>query len=297
MISQFKRIGIVNYLSDDSTLMTIQSLLDLLQRLNVEIVMETEALSHLGGLNNNELLQTNSMPRAELSSQCDLLIVIGGDGSMLHTARDTINAQVPILGINRGRLGFLTDILPEELEEQVEEVLKGGYTNNERFLIEAEILRDYQVIGRQLALNDVVIQSTHSRMIDLTLFIDGVFAYDVRADGLIIATPTGSTAYALSGGGSIIHPKLNAIEVVPINSNNLSNRPMVIDGDLSMCINVPHINRVHIQLVADGQIQIPLEYGDSILIKKYAKSVNFLQLKDHNFFQACRTKLNWNNNS
>ena len=178
---------------------------------HLHVILEETIAEMLPGHN----LQTSS--RKLLGEVCDLVIVVGGDGSMLGAARALAQHGVPVLGINRGSLGFLTDILPEQLESQISEVLAGQYTVEQRFLLEIEVRREGVPIGQGDALNDVVLHPGKStRMIEFELFIDGQFVYSLKADGLIIATPTGSTAYALSAGGPIMHPRLDAIVIVPM---------------------------------------------------------------------------------
>ena len=225
-MEQFRNIGIIGRMGSVRVLETIRRLKRYLIGRHLHVILEETIAEMLPGHN----LQTSS--RKLLGEVCDLVIVVGGDGSMLGAARALAQHGVPVLGINRGSLGFLTDILPEQLESQISEVLAGQYTVEQRFLLEIEVRREGVPIGQGDALNDVVLHPGKStRMIEFELFIDGQFVYSLKADGLIIATPTGSTAYALSAGGPIMHPRLDAIVIVPMYPHTLSSRPIVVDAD------------------------------------------------------------------
>ena len=176
-------------------------------------------------------------PREHIGRDSDLVIVVGGDGSLLGAARSLAAQEVPVLGVNRGRLGFLTDISPQQLESQLEGVLAGRYVLESRFLLDVLVMRGEEVLARGDALNDVVLNSgVSARMIEFDLYIEEQFVYTQRSDGLIISTPTGSTAYSLSGGGPIMHPGLDALVLVPMFPHTLGSRPLVIHGNSSVRI-------------------------------------------------------------
>lgn len=232
--------------------------------------------------------------RAEIGEQCDLIIVVGGDGSLLGAARTLSRFDTPVLGINRGRLGFLTDVLPEEIESKVGAVLAGDYTLEKRFLLDAEVLRGEQVIGKADALNDVVVNSgTSAQMIEFDLYIEGQFVYHQRSDGLIVSTPTGSTAYSLSGGGPIMHPRLDAIVLVPMFPHQLSSRPIVVDGNSELKLVISDRNQIHPLVTCDGQQQLQSEPGDVILIRKKPHQLTLIHPPGHSFYASCRDKLGW----
>ena len=236
----------------------------------------------------------NTCEREQLGEKADVAIVVGGDGSMLSAARDLVQSNIPLLGINRGRLGFLNDIGPGEIEERVGEVLSGDYIVSERFLLEMSVTRENQSIGSGAALNDVVFHPGKSvRMMEFELYIDGQFVYSQRSDGLIVATPTGSTAYALSGGGPIMHPNLNAVVLVPMNPHTLSSRPIVVGGDSTITILVGKRNKLHPHVTCDGQNHISTRPGDVIEISKLKQPIRLIHLPDHNFYATCRSKLGW----
>ncbi len=297
-MSVFKRIGIIIYRADKDTYSTFQRLFTLLYQENVCVVLSerTQSLC-LEDMDTAKLLSQYQVPsttETSIGDECELIIVIGGDGSMLHIARETLTQGLPILGINRGRLGFLNDISPDDIEIQIKQILDGNYITSKRFLLEAIIERDNQVVEQFQALNDVVVQSERSRIIDLSLSIDNNFVYKIRADGLIFATPTGSTAYALACGGTIVHPSLSTIQIVPINSHSLDNRPIVVDSSVQLDVAVTEHNHAKVQAVGDGQVHVPVEVGDKLKIKRHTRQTTFLHLKNHNFYESCRTKLNWN---
>jgi NAD+ kinase len=243
------------------------------------------------------LLPDNKLPvstHSKLGEAADMVIVLGGDGSLLGAARMLARHNTPVLGINRGRLGFLTDIMPDEIEQKVGAVLKGEYTIEKRFLLNAVVMRQGEVIGRAEALNDVVVNSGASaKMIDFDLYVDDEFVYRQRSDGLIISTPTGSTAYSLSGGGPIMHPKLDAIVLVPMFPHTLSSRPIVIDGnsEIKMVINAG--NDIHPPVTCDGQVHITAMPGDTIYISKKRHKLKLIHPLDHSFYASCRDKLGW----
>uniref|UniRef100_UPI0025877027 NAD(+) kinase n=1 Tax=uncultured Pseudomonas sp. TaxID=114707 RepID=UPI0025877027 len=200
----------------------------------------------------------------------------------------------PVLGINRGKLGFLTDIRPDELETKVAEVLDGQYLMETRFLLDAFVERGGEMIGQGDALNDVVLHPGKStRMIEFELYIDGQFVCSQRADGLIVATPTGSTAYSLSAGGPIMHPKLDAIVVVPMYPHTLSSRPIVVSGDSTLSILVSPNMTIYPQVSCDGQNHFTCAPGDTVTIQKKPHKLRLIHPLDHNYYEICRTKLGW----
>ena len=226
-------------------------------------------------------------------STCDLLIVVGGDGSILGVARQFAATQTPVIGVNRGGLGFLADISPNEIEEGLLAVLAGNYREEEHFLLSMSLERAGKHIANSPALNDIVVNSgSLSRMMNLSLHIDDEFVYELRADGLIVSTPTGSTAYALSAGGPIMHPDLDAIVIVPMFPHTLTSRPIVVRGNAQIKITVGDLS-VPAQASADSQVNVNLQSGDTVRIQKYAHSLNLIHPLTHSFYEACRSKLDW----
>lgn len=232
--------------------------------------------------------------RRTIGRQCDLALVMGGDGTMLNAARSLVDFQVPILGINLGRLGFLADVSPHEIPESLEEVLLGRFREEERSLLHAQVMRGPHAITQSDALNDIVVHKRDvARMIEVDAFLDGQFLNAYRADGLIISTPTGSTAYALSGGGPIIHPALEAVVLVPICPHTLTHRPIVIGADNEIEVVVGEGNTTHVQVTCDGQVSLAIKPGDRILIRKKRRKLRLIHPVDHDYFQILRAKLRW----
>lgn len=284
----FRSIGLIGRPGSPHVVETLHTIIATLQQRNLHILLDQEIA---------DLMPQDSFQRATrkmLGETCDLVIVVGGDGCLLGAARDLARYKVPLLGVNRGRLGFLTDILPSEVEQRISEVLAGEYSTDYRFLLEAQIKRDGQLIGESSALNDVVFHSGNSvKMLEFELYIDGDFVYRQRSDGLIVSTPTGSTAYALSGGGPIMHPRLDAIVMVPMFPHTLSSRPIVIDGNSEIKISVPLSNEFRPLLNCDGQGGVVVNPGDLIYIRKRAHPLKLLHPRSHSFYEACRSKLGW----
>ena len=219
----------------------------------------------------------------------DLIIVFGGDGTLLGAARKFINNDIPILGINMGTVGFLTDVNIENFESVIGDIFKGDYVLEERSLVEAKFA-DQEVFG----LNEVLIHSgSYAQLMRYRLLIDGKTVYEQRSDGLIVATPTGSTAYALSAGGSIIHPELNIWNIIPMMSQSLSSRPLIVSNKKSMEIQLIEGPLDHAMICVDGQKDIPIKYNNSISISKKNSSLKIIHPSNNDFYEACREKLGW----
>lgn len=234
------------------------------------------------------------LDRHALAHACDLVIVVGGDGSILGMARELAASEVPVLGINRGSLGFLADISPDELESRVAAVLKGEFRIDQRFLLAADVLRQGETIAHGTALNDVVIHSgAMSKMIDLRMWIDGEFVYSQRSDGLIVCTPTGSTAYALSAGGPIMHPTLDAICIVPMFPHTLTSRPLVVRGDSELIVELMGARGIQPRVSCDSQVEWQVDGGDQVRIRKAEGALHLLHPLEHSFYESCRSKLDW----
>lgn len=266
---------------------TLIALKNYLKTHQIDVVFEQETAATMSSQNKP------AIPANQLNKHCELIIAVGGDGSLLKTAHVAVSQHLPVLGINRGRLGFLTDIRPEEFSK-VGNVLDGEYIEEKRFLLTADLLHHNQSIAKQDALNDVVLlPGAAAQMIEFSVYIDNQFVYTQRADGLIIATPTGSTAYALSGGGPILHPQLNAIVLVPMFPHTLSNRPIVISANSSIEIIINEENDVEPAVSCDGQERIIIAPGDKIKINKKSEELQLIHPKDYNYFETLRAKLGW----
>lgn len=288
MPKKFSKIGLIGRGQHESSVETLQSLLQLLQARQLEVTLEPRLAKLLNG---QSIAQAT---RDEIGEHCDLVIVVGGDGSMLSAARTLAKYDTPVLGVNRGRLGFLTDVSPDEIEIKVAEVLDGNYERESRFLLDVVVMRDGKPVGRADALNDVVVNSgTSAQMIEFNLYVNDIFVYRQRADGLIVSTPTGSTAYSLSGGGPIMHPTLNAIVLVPMFPHTLTSRPIVVDGDSQIRIEIAARNSIHPPVTCDGQVNMTARPGDSVHVYKTPHQLILIHPVGHSFYASCRDKLGW----
>lgn len=264
-----------------------KDLLDLAQYLtakHIEVWVEENTARH------SALSQYKTLPIEEIGNTADLAIVMGGDGTMLTVARSLVEADVPLVGVNRGRFGFLTDLRAEDMLTQIDRIIDGNYIREPRMLLSSQVVRDGELVHKSYALNDVVIKSG-LRLIELEVEIDGKFVYKQRSDGLILSTPTGTTAYALSAGGPILHPNLEAISLVPICPHTLSNRPIAVNS--SSRIEVTLVQFSEAQLSIDGQSHEILEIGDKIIVQRSERNIHLLHPSDYCYFDMLRNKLNW----
>jgi NAD+ kinase len=287
MHKSFHTIGILGKPSDPSIAATLSVLYDYLKA-HYAVIIASNSASAIADPT------VISCAPEELGQRCDLVIAVGGDGTFLSAARVTANYEIPVIGINLGRLGFLVDISPGELPNKLHRMLLGHYAEEKRSILHAKVIRDGQVIHEEKAVNEVAIHRwVTPSMIEIVTKIDNVLLNSQRSDGLIVSTPTGSTAYALSAGGPILHPKLNALVLVPLNPHTLSNRPIVIDDSAEIEISFCQTKQIN-ALVTCDHIEIPdVLISDTILIKKYPKPVRILHPEGHDFFQILRSKLNW----
>ncbi|WP_404465875.1 NAD(+) kinase [Vreelandella aquamarina] len=284
----FKTIGLIGRLGSDKVVDSLQRLVRYLTEQDYKVLIEDRTAT---------ALPQHGLPEASrrmLGELCDLVIVVGGDGSLLGAARTLCRSGTLILGVNRGRLGFLTDISPDELETRVGEVLAGEFEVEERFLLDAVLYRNGVAVGSGDALNEVVVHPGKAvRMIEFELFIDGQFVYSQRSDGLIVATPTGSTAYALSGGGPIMHPKLDVVTLVPMFPHTLSSRPIVIDAASEIRIHIGETNQTYPHISCDGQTRAVAKPDDVLVITRKPERVQLVHPIGHNFYDVLRSKLGW----
>lgn len=233
-------------------------------------------------------------PAAELATDADLIVAIGGDGTMLYAAQLAIGRNIPLLGINRGRLGFLTDVLPGEMIESFDAVLQGRYETDVRQLLEARLTAADGSTATHIALNDVVVQRHESgRMVELETWVGGRFVNTHGGDGIVIASSTGSTAYALSCGGPIIHPSLGAIVIAPISSHTLSDRPIVIGHDSKIEVRLVLRSATRAQVTCDGMLLGDLDAVSRLIIEPAAGNVTLLHPPGHDYFRLLRSKLHW----
>jgi NAD+ kinase len=290
MSRQFNKIGIIGKHGDPNRGGTLSDLLAYFGKHEAEILLDKKSLGSV--IENSE--NYSFVDRQTMGESCDLIIVVGGDGTLLNAARDLVDYQVSLLGINLGRLGFLADVTPSELEETLDQICSGNYKEDRRSLLQARVIRDDEEINKNTAFNDVVLHTRNvARMIEYETYINGQFVNVTRSDGLIVSTPTGSTAYALSGGGPILHPDLNALVLVPICPHTMSHRPIVVDADNKIEIVVSETNQAHAQCTCDGQIDIALENRDRLIIEKKEHPIRLIHPESYNYFKLLRAKLHW----
>jgi len=229
---------------------------------------------------------------AEGETAADLAVVVGGDGSMLAAARELVHHGVPLVGVNLGRVGFMTDIGQDDMQTGIGAILDGNYTMEERTLLDAEIRRGTGTVLRTIALNEAVVgKGGQGRLIEFELWLDGEFVYTLRADGMIVCTPTGSTAYALSAQGPILHPAVPALALVPLNPHTLSARPVSV-GDRS-AIEIRLVRALDAQAYFDGVAHAELAEGDRLMLKRSADVLRFVHPPGYRYFATLREKLRW----
>ncbi|RLK50765.1 NAD+ kinase [Alkalispirillum mobile] len=284
----FPVVAITGKPDDPSIAETVQGLVDLLRSHQREVILDEQSTGQLG------LQGLATMERQALGRAADLVISVGGDGTLLSTARSLIKHDIAILGVNRGRLGFLVDVSPARLAPELEAVLAGHYVRDDRTLLLAESINTDGVHSQAMALNDVVLHRWNtSRMIDFRTYVNGELLNDHRSDGLIISTPTGSTAYAMASGGPITHPGVDAMVLVPVCPHTLSNRPLVIPGNSVVEIELNEGNTRHIRVSCDSQDDLALTDNGRIRIRKFPQQAHLIHPASHGYFEILRAKLRW----
>jgi NAD+ kinase len=287
-MSAFKSIAIIGKYLNLSALQQMQTdLADLARHLsakNIDVWLEENTA--LGA----ELTGFKTCSLEKIGEKVDLAIVMGGDGTMLSAARTLMQSDIPLVGINRGRFGFLTDLRAEEMLISINEILAGAYQTETRMLLTASVIRAGKQVHQGVAFNDIVVKSG-LRLIELEVEIDGKFMHKQRGDGLILSTPTGTTAYSLSAGGPILHPNLDAIALVPINPHTLSNRPIVLSSTSKIEVSLVQVDDA--QISYDGQFQLALEMGDKVQVQRAGKDITLLHPSEYCYFEMLRNKLNW----
>jgi NAD+ kinase len=287
----FRSIGLVGRQGNSCVADSLLVLVRFLRGRHYDVVLAADIAESLPAAITDGV---RACPRDALGDVCDLVIVVGGDGSMLGAARALSGQDVAVLGINRGSLGFLTDIAPDEIETRVTDVLEGRYVSEERFLLDAVVLREGSVLARSSALNEVVLHRGSSlRMIEFELYLDNHFVYSQHSDGLVVSTPTGSTAYALSGGGPILHPALDAIALVPVFPHTLTSRPVVVSSKTGIRILLKEFSGGQPVLTCDGQVHVTLQIGDVIEVARQPGCLRLIHPVGYNYYDTCRAKLGW----
>ena len=287
MDKAFKTIALIGKYKSPEIAGPLLELAAYLEARGVQVMIDRLTASHIGEC------RYPVLPLEELGAKVDLAVVLGGDGTMLNIARTFAPFSASLVGVNQGRLGFLTDISLDTMVETIGRILDGEYVTEDRMLLEADVYSDTEAVFNVLAFNDVVIsKGVRGSMIEFEIHIDGEPIYTQRSDGLILATPTGSTAYALSAGGPIVHPALRVMSLVPVCPHTLSNRPIVISSDSTVDIVVHSADdpRAHF----DSHSHFELREGDRIRIRRYAHDISLLHPVGHSYYARLRQKLAWN---
>ncbi len=289
-MSTFTKIGIISKPDDEQISGPVRALYRYLSKRSMQIRVDDVTAS----LIDDDSLEANTPE--QIATNSSLVIAVGGDGTLLHAAHSTIRHEIPLLGINLGRLGFLAEISPGEMEAQLDRILAGEFVEEQRFVLQATLIRDGKTYKKANAVNDVVVHAMRMvRMIEIETRVDGQHLDTLRADGYIVSTPTGSTAYALSGGGPILHPNLGAIVLVPICPHTLSNRPIVVDANSRVELSMPILDSRHTALASiDGQINMNFHPGDLLKIEKGKRTLRLIQPCQYDYFDVLQKKLRWN---
>ncbi|MBL1142731.1 MAG: NAD(+) kinase [Proteobacteria bacterium] len=284
----FKRIGLITNSGVKAIQTTLTEVVEYFDGREEEVVLDTCCASLLEGHN------LSVYEAKELGQHCDLVIAIGGDGTMLMASHILCDFDVPLLGINLGHVGFLADISTDNVASNLDEILNGHYVEDVRFMLWGEVYRDGQCLYADYALNDIVIQKWNvARLVELETYINKAFVHTHRSDGMIVSSPTGSTAYALAGGGPVVHPSLDALLLVPICPHSVTNRPIIVDGSSHIEIVVSTREVDQARLTFDGEIKYKLATGDRVHVKKKDKKIRLIHPPGHDQFHILREKLHW----
>ena len=290
-MSPIKRIGIVLKPNQPDALRTVCELVTWLNERSITLVGTPEL--ERDRIENETGCPVDQAPREDLAANVDLILVLGGDGTMIATARMLGDREVPVLGVNYGGLGYLAEFRIEELYQALESILAGNFRLDKRVMLGVELRRGGELITRNRVLNDVVInKSALARIIEIEAYLNQRFVNSFRADGLIISTPTGSTAYNLSAGGPVIFPSMNAVVITPICPFTLSNRPIVVP-DVATIELLLKTDQEEVTLTLDGQVGFSLKVEDRVVIGKSSVTFNLVQPSNRNYFDVLRDKLRW----
>ncbi|MBE8166930.1 MAG: NAD(+) kinase [Shewanella sp.] len=287
MKTKFQTIGLIGKPHHQDTNLTLKALNSWLRERGLDVVIEERVAKDIDAT-------AQPVSLLELGQQCDLAIVVGGDGNMLGAARVLSRFDISVIGVNRGNLGFLTDLDPENFESCLSKVLDGDYETEHRFLLEAEVHRHGKLKSSNTAVNETVLHPGKiAHMIEFEVYIDDKFMYSQRADGMIVSTPTGSTAYSLSAGGAILTPNLEALILVPMFPHTLSCRPIVVDANSTIKLLVSPENGDSLEVSCDGHVHLAVLPGDEIIIRRSKDRLRLIHPEGHNYFHVLRTKLGW----
>ena len=284
----FQTVGLIAKRGDPRVGDTLGRLIDLLRARALKVVLDDRS---------RHAYADRDLPvvaREALGRICDLVVVVAGDGTFLSAARSLVDQDVPLLGVNLGRLGFLADVMPAEMSDRLSEILDGDFVEERRFLLDVTVERGAGRVFSGPALNEAVVhKSSMARLVEFETHIDGHLVNRQRSDGVIVATPTGSTAYALSGGGPIVHPSLDAIVLVPICPHTLSSRPIVVGGESVVEVVLGDDGESGVQLSCDGQITAHLAAGDRISVGKHRPDLRLIHPADYEYYATLQRKLHW----
>lgn len=282
----FKHLVLITNSSHPKVMKTLEHLTAYLKDAEINFI--------LNELTPERKISIDDIQRENNKIDYDLVIAIGGDGTMLSAVHLGHQLDIPVLGINSGHLGFLADLSADSMEKSLAHIFAGNFCREERFMLDVEVFRKEQSILKSIALNDIVLQRWNTaRLIELETYVDKHFVHRQRSDGLIVCSPTGSTAYALSGGGPILQPSLDAFALVPICPHSLTNRPIIIDGNSIVEIAVSTREAGRVRLTCDGDIALKLEAKDRIYISKQDRTVCLIHPDNHDHFNTLRVKLHW----
>lgn len=278
------RVGVIGKTGRPDAVAIVKDFLPWLERKNCAVFLDAETAA---------LLSVRGYPREQIPSLADVIVVLGGDGTMLGVARLVGDRGIPILGVNLGGLGFITEVNREDICSAFENVLSGACTVEERIMLDARVYRNASKVGDFMVLNDVVLnKGALARMIEVETYVDKTYVTTFKADGLIIATPTGSTAYSLSAGGPILHPTLNSLVMTPICPHTLTNRPLVLPDSCAFEVVLRSASK-DVFLTLDGQVGFSLEKDDVVKVEKSKSTTKIIVQPGRDYFHVIRTKLKW----
>ncbi len=283
---RIRRVVVVGKLDAAATAPAARKIEDWLRDRGVAVRLDAETARGLG--------RRSGVRREAVPRDTDLVVIAGGDGTLLSMARVAAPLGVPILGVNLGSLGFLTEIRIEDLFEEFERVLAGDFAIEERRMLRMRMYRGKRRVGEQIALNDVVVaKSEIARMVNLDVRVDDQRVAEYTSDGLIVATPTGSTAYSLSAGGPVLDPRLSAFVVTPICPHTLAFRPLVVPGDVAVEIRLRPTSHEGVMVTIDGQVGVPMQHGDRLVVDQHPARAKLVRVAGRSFFEVLRRKLHW----
>jgi NAD+ kinase len=285
---KYQTVGLIGKPEHEGTHVSLTALTEYLAEQGCRILIETRLHAEM----NDERLTSAEL--VTIGHEADLAIVVGGDGNMLGAARVLARFEIDVVGVNRGNLGFLTDISPDNIEAELDTLFAGKGKSEQRFLLEVDVFRHESLKSTNVAVNEVVLHHGKvAHMMEFEVYINDQFMFSQRSDGLIVATPTGSTAYSLSGGGPILMPTLDALTLVPMFPHTLTSRPIVVDADSTITLRVSKVNSDNLQVSCDSHIALNILPGDEVVIRKSPNKLSIVHPPNYDYFNVLRTKLNW----